>query len=53
MIFDANWAIRSHETVAEGMFARPHSVLLPDALWLGWDADAQVWLSRYILEVVP
>jgi hypothetical protein len=53
VIFGANWAVRSNETVAEGRFARPHSVLLPDALWLGWDADAQVWLSRYALEVVP
>ncbi len=53
VIFGSDWAVRSHETVAEGNFTRPHSVLLPDALWLGWDADAQVWLSRYNLEVVP
>jgi len=43
--------VQSHETVAEGQFARPHTVLLPEALWLGWDANGQVWLSRYVVEI--
>ncbi len=53
VVFDADWGVQSHETVAEGSYARPHTVLLPEALWLGWDADGQVWLSRYALEIEP
>ncbi len=51
VVFDADWNVQSHETVAEGQFARPHTVLLPEALWLGWDANGQVWLSRYVVEI--
>jgi len=52
LVFDGEWELLEDTIVAEGEFARPHTVVVPGEIWLGYDANGEVWLHRFSMSVV-
>lgn len=52
LVYDNDWNLVDDSVVAEGEFARPHTVMVPGEIWLGYDADGEVWLNRFSMSVL-
>lgn len=52
-VYDADWNLVSNSQVVDGTWTRPHSVIVNDTLYVGYDGSSSVQLSSFIITNVP
>lgn len=52
-VYDSDWTLRSNAEVIEGTWTRPHSVIVNDTLYIGYDGSSSVRLSSFTITDIP
>lgn len=51
--YDSDWNLRSNTQVIDGTWTRPHSVIVNDTLYVGYDGSSSVQLSSFTITNIP
>src|SRR3990167_4259772 len=51
--YDSNWDSLSNTQVIDGTWTRPHSVIVNDTLYVGYDGSSSVQLSSFTITNIP
>jgi len=51
--YDSSWNLLSNIQVIDGTWTRPHSVIVADTLYVGYDGSSSVQLSSFIITDIP
>src|SRR3989337_2145240 len=51
--YDSNWNLLSNTQVIDGTWTRPHSVIVNDTLYVGYDGSSSVQLSSFTITNIP
>ncbi len=52
-VYDSKWNLLSNTEVIDGTWTRPHSVIVNDALYVGYDGSSSVQLSSFAITDIP
>ncbi len=52
-VYDSNWELLSNTQAIEGTWTRPHSVIVNDTLYVGYDGSSSVKLSSFTITDIP
>ncbi|HHT9109302.1 MAG TPA: hypothetical protein ACFYD9_11700, partial [Candidatus Wunengus sp. YC64] len=52
-VYDSDWNLLSNNQVIDGTWTRPHSVIVNDTLYVGYDGSSSVHLSSFTLTDIP
>lgn len=51
--YDSDWNLLSNTQVIDGTWTRPHSVIVNDTLYVGYDGSSSVQLSSFTITDIP
>src|SRR3990172_7846552 len=52
-VYDSDWNLLSNTQVIDGIWTRPHSVIVNDTLYVGYDGGSSVKLSSFTITDIP
>src|SRR3989339_1332135 len=52
-VYDPNWELLSNTQVVDGTWTRPHSVIVNDTLYVGYDGSSSIKLSSFTITDIP
>src|SRR3989339_613263 len=52
-VYDSDWNLLSNIQVIDGTWTRPHSVIVNDTLYVGYDGSSSVKLSSFTITDIP
>ena len=52
-VYDSDWNLLSNTQVVDGTWTRPHSVIVNDTLYVGYDGSSSVQLSSFDITNIP
>ena len=52
-VYDSDWNLLSNIQVIDGTWTRPHSVIVNDTLYVGYDGSSSVQLSSFTITDIP
>ncbi len=52
-VYDSDWNLLSNTQVVDGTWTRPHSVIVNDTLYVGYDGSSSVQLSSFTITDIP
>src|SRR3990172_1988294 len=52
-VYDSDWNLLSNTQVIDGTWTRPHSVIVNDTLYIGYDGSSSVQLSSFTITDIP
>ncbi|MBI2470820.1 MAG: hypothetical protein HYV59_06210 [Planctomycetes bacterium] len=51
--YNSDWSFRSNTQVIDGTWTRPHSIIVNDTLYVGYDGGSSVHLSSFTITDIP
>lgn len=52
-VYDSDWNLVSNTEIIDGTWTRPHSVIVNDTLYVGYDGSSSVQLSSFTITNIP
>ncbi|MBI5678449.1 MAG: hypothetical protein HZC52_08190, partial [Planctomycetes bacterium] len=52
-VYDSDWELLSNTQAIDGTWTRPHSVIVNDTLYVGYDCSSSVQLSSFTITDIP